>query len=395
MHRSTHYLDHAASTPLRPQAIAATHEALSLVGNPSSLHGAGRAARKALEEAREQVAGCVGAQPAEVVLTSGGTEADNLAVKGVFWARRRADPRRRRVLVSATEHHAVLDPAAWLGTHDNAVVEALPVDTDGVLDVDALAESLARDDDVALVSVMGANNETGTVQPLDRVVELADARGVPVHADVVQAAAWRPLDLDTSGLAAASLSGHKLGGPVGVGALLLRRGTDLVALAHGGGQERDLRSGTGAVALACGLAAGLSAAVSARAEEVGTVARLRDDLERRVEAAVPDVEVNGAGAERLPGHAHLTVHGAPADGLLLLLDEVGVEVSAGSACSSGVAQPSHVLRAMGRDSLAATSSVRVSLGHTTTAADVDAFVTALQPTAERARAAGLLPVGGR
>jgi cysteine desulfurase len=287
------------------------------------------------------------------------------------------------------EHHAVLDPAAWLGAHDGALVEPVPVDGNGRLQVDALSETIARNpDDVALVSCMWANNEVGTVQPVADVVALAHAHGIPVHSDAVQAVSTQPVDFAASGLDAMTVTGHKLGGPVGSGALLVRRDIDLVPLLHGGGQERDLRSGTLDVASLRGLAVALLAAVSGRESHGARIGRLRDELEARVVDAVPGVRVNAA-TDRLPGVSHLTFPGCDGDALLMLLDARGVECSTGSACSAGVAQPSHVLLAMGRDEQAAAGSLRVSLGHTSTADDVDAFVDAIGPVVERARAAGL------
>ncbi|NKY40846.1 cysteine desulfurase family protein, partial [Cellulomonas septica] len=233
----TAYLDHAATTPMLPGAARVLTEHLAHPGNPSSLHGSGRAARRVVEEARETAAAALGARPSEVVWTSGGTEADNLAVKGLFWARRTQDPSRRRILVSAVEHHAVLDPAFWMAEHAGAELVLLPVDADGVVDVAALRDELEENGpQAALLSVMWANNEVGALQPLDEVVALARRYGVPVHADAVQAVGQVPVDFAASGLDAMTVSGHKLGGPGGVGALLARRGLDLTPVLHGGGQ---------------------------------------------------------------------------------------------------------------------------------------------------------------
>ncbi len=239
------YLDHAATTPIHPLALQALTEELAVGGNASSLHTSGRRARRVVEESRERLAAAVGAAPNEVVLTSGGTEADNLAIKGLYWQRRAEDPRRRKVLLSAVEHHAVVDPAVWLGEHEDAELVWLPVDAEGRVDVDVLRAEIAKDPDaVALVSVMWANNEVGTVQPVAEVVALCAEHGVPVHADAVQAVGHLPVDFAASGLDALTLSGHKMGGPIGVGALVLRSGLDLVPVLHGGGQERGIRSGT-------------------------------------------------------------------------------------------------------------------------------------------------------
>ena len=386
------YLDHAATTPVRPEVVAVMAEELSRVGNPSSLHTAGRAARRVVEEAREQVAGALGARPGEVVLTGGGTEADNLAVKGLYWARAAADPRRRRVLVSSVEHHGVLDPAEWLAAEQSAEVVHLPVDAAGLLDLDALREAIEADPaSVALVSVMWANNEVGTVQPVAEVVALAAQHGIPVHTDAVQAVGALPVDFDASGVAALTLTGHKLGGPIGAGALLVRRGTPLVPVLHGGGQEGGVRSGSVSAAGARALGVAAELAVAAQPAHAARLAELRERLRAAVLDAVPDAVVHGSpdADRRLPGLLHVTVPGCEGDSLLYLLDARGVECSTGSACTAGVPQPSHVLRAMGLDDATARGALRFSLGRTSTAADVDAVAAAIGPVVERARTAGL------
>jgi cysteine desulfurase len=385
------YLDHAASTPVYPEVIAAVAEQLARAGNASSLHGSGRAARRVVEESRETIAAAVNARPSEVVFTSGGTESDNLAVKGLFWARHKADPRRVRVLSSAIEHHAVLDSLQWLASEAGAEVELLPVDGDGRLEVDSLAAAVARDPDrVALITVMLANNEVGTLQPVDSVVEIAAQHGIPVHSDAVQVMGQLPLDFAASGVDAMTITGHKIGGPLGVGALLLKRDVGLVALLHGGGQERDVRSGTIDGPGIVGLAVAAELAVKGRCERGLFLTGLRNDLIQRVMAAVPDAELNGPGADgRLPGNAHLSFPGCEGDSLLMLLDAQGIECSTGSACSAGVPQASHVLLAMGRDEATARGSLRFSLGHTSTQEDVDRVVEAIVPAVERARAAGV------
>ncbi|WP_432493835.1 cysteine desulfurase family protein [Kineococcus gypseus] len=388
----TAYLDHASTTPLRPEARLALAEAGALTGNPSSLHSSGRRTRAAVEESREALAAALGARPGEVVWTSGGTEADNLALKGLYWARRDADPRRRRVLVGAAEHHAVLDCAQWLGEHEGADVRLLPVDALGRADLDALREELADGgDEVALVSLMWANNEVGTVQPVAAAAELAHAAGVPLHTDAVQAAGHLPVDFAASGADALSLSAHKFGGPVGAGALLLRRGTPLVPLLHGGGQELGVRSGTLDAPAARATAAALGAALAAAPGEALRTAALRDRLVAGLLEAVPGVQLRGDpvldAAHRLPGNAHVTVAGCEGDSLLYLLDAAGVECSTGSACQAGVPRPSHVLLAMGLDEREAAGALRFSLGWSSTAADVDAALTAAGPAVERARRA--------
>jgi cysteine desulfurase len=388
------YLDHAATTPMRPEAIAAMTERLAELGNASSLHAPGRGARRIVEESREAIAQALGARPSEVVFTSGGTEADNLALKGLYWARRKADPARRRVLVSAVEHHAVLDSATWLGQHADAEIDWLPVDAYGRVDLDALAAAIRRDPaSVALVSVMWVNNEVGTVQPVAEVAELAHEHGIPVHTDAVQAVGQLPVGFAASGADAMTVTAHKVGGPVGVGALVVRREVDLVPLLHGGGQERDVRSGTLDVAGIAGFAAAVVAAVAEREALAAELTKLRDELVRQVLEAVPDAELNGdPGPEperRLPGNAHFSFPGCEGDSLLLLLDARGIACSTGSACSAGVAEPSHVLLAMGHDEKRARGSLRFSLGHTSTAADVDALGSVIGGVVERARRAGL------
>ena len=384
------YLDHAATTPMLPEAVAAVSQAMGELGNPSSLHGAGRRARRRIEESRESLAADLGARPSEVIFTAGGTEADNLAVKGIFWARRDEDARRTRVLVSAVEHHAVLDTAEWLEAHQGAELVVLPVDEHGMLAPQTLAAALAEAPGrAAVVSVMWANNEVGTVQPVAELAGIAHENGVPFHTDAVQAVAGREVDFAASGVDALSMTGHKLGGPVGCGALLLGRAVSTTALLHGGGQERDVRSGTLDVAGAVGLATATRITVERRAETTARMAALRDQLIAGVRAAVPDVIVNGHPAERLPGFAHLSFPGCEGDSLLMLLDARGVECSTGSACAAGVARPSHVLVAMGAGEQVARGSLRFSLGHTSTADDVAAAVDAIAPAVERARRAGL------
>ena len=383
------YLDHAATTPMLPAALDAYVAAARELGNPSSLHAAGRGARRLVEESRERIAAALGARPSEVVFTSGGTEADNLAVKGIFWARRDADPRKSRVVASAVEHHAVLDATDWLGRHEGAEVVLQPVDPAGRVDPEAFAELIrVHGDEIAMVSVQWANNEVGTVQPVAELAAVAAAAGVPFHTDAVQAVGQVPVDFAASGAAALTLTGHKVGGPVGVGALLLGREVACTPLLHGGGQERDVRSGTLDTPGVAAFAAAVEASVAGRQEHAARVAALRDELVARVRAAVPDAILNGAPAARLPGNAHFSFPGCEGDALLLLLDAQGVYCSTGSACSAGVAQPSHVLLAMGADDGRARSSLRFTLGHDSTGADVDALLAVLPGAVERACRAG-------
>jgi cysteine desulfurase len=385
-----YYLDHAATTPMLPESIAAMTEELAQLGNPSSLHNAGRRARRVVEESREQIAEVFGARASEVIFTSGGTEADNLAVKGMFWARRAADSRRRRVLTTAVEHHAVLDSVRWLADAEGASPDWLRVDGLGLVGADVLHAALARDpSDAALVSVMWANNEVGAVQPIAELAAVAHSYGVPFHTDAVQAAAQLPVDFVASGVDAMTVTAHKLGGPVGVGALILGRAVAPVPVLHGGGQERDVRSGTLDAPAIRAFAVAAVTSARRRAAEATRVACLRDDLIRQVLHAVPDAVLNGPppGPDRLPGNAHLSFPGCEGDALLLLLDARGIACSTGSACTAGVAEPSHVLLAMGADEARARGSLRFSLGHTSTQADVDALGVAIGEAVTRARRA--------
>jgi cysteine desulfurase len=382
------YLDHAATTPMLAEALDAYVAAAREIGNPSSLHAAGRTARRLVEESRERVAAVLGARPSEVVFTSGGTESDNLAVKGIFWARRSASLNRTRVAVSSVEHHAVLDAADWLATHEGAPISRLPADAAGRIDPAVLAEVIDRyADELAVVSVQWANNEVGTVQPIPELARVAAGAGVPFHTDAVQAVGQIPVDFAASGVAAMTVTGHKVGGPVGVGALLLGRDVACTPLLHGGGQERDVRSGTLDTPGVAAFAVAVEAAVKSQEEYAKRVGALRDDLVARVRAAVPDAILNGDPEVRLPGNAHFSFPGCEGDALLMLLDAQGVSCSTGSACSAGVAQPSHVLVAMGADDDRARSSLRFTLGHTSTAAEVDALIAALPGAVERARRA--------
>jgi cysteine desulfurase len=385
------YLDHAATTPIAAEALAALTRELARTGNPSSLHGAGRRARRSVEDARETLAAAAGAHPSEVIFTSGGTEADNLAVKGMYWSRLAEDPRRRRILCSAVEHHAVLDTVEWLERHEGAEISWLPVDAQGVLDLDALqAELLREPESIALVTVMWANNEVGSIQPIHRIVELAHAVGVPVHSDAVQAFGSVPVNFRASGLDAMSISGHKIGGPVGVGALVLGRSVKLTPVQHGGGQERDVRSGTLDTASIAAFAAAADSAVTNLEAEAARISGLRDRLIAGVRGAVPGAVLRGPeGAGRLPGNAHFTFPGCEGDSLLFLLDLAGVESSTGSACTAGVPRPSHVLLAMGLDEETARGAQRFTLGHPSTEADVDTLLAALPDAYARARQAGM------
>ncbi|GAB3757197.1 cysteine desulfurase family protein [Microlunatus parietis] len=380
------YLDHAATTALVPAAIEAITRELARLGNPSSLHGSGRDARRVVEESREAVAAAFGAHPTEVIFTAGGTEADNLAIKGGFWAARSADPARNRVAISAIEHHAVLESADWLGREQGAVVDVLPVDAEGRVDPGAVGGQ-----DTALVSVIWANNEIGTVQPVPAIAEAAHRIGALAHSDGVQAAGTLPVDFAASGLDLLTVTGHKLGGPVGVGALFARRELTLTPVLHGGGQERDVRSGTLDVPSVAGFAAAVDASIADRADHAVRLRALRDRLTAGL-ATLPGVRVNGPTApdEVLPGIVNASFDGCDADAIVLLLDQAGIDASAGAACSAGVTEPSHVLLAMGRTPAEARSAVRFSFGRTTSDVDLDRLLAVLPDIVVRARAAGSL-----
>ena len=379
---------------MHPAAIEAMAAVLSTVGNASSLHGTGRAARRRMEESRETLAKLLGARPSEVIFTAGGTESDNLAVKGIYWARRDAEPRRRRIVTTAVEHHAVLDSVEWLAEHEGAEVTWLPTASDGSVAPAALREALQDHGDVALVSVMWANNEVGTIMPLAELASVAAEFDVPMHSDAVQAVGQIPVDFTASGLSAMSIAAHKFGGPTGVGALLLRRDTACVPLLHGGGQERDVRSGTPDVAGAVAMATAAQVAIEGMETTSARVQTLRDRLVDGVLSKIDDVRLNGAtGTQRLPGNAHFTFRGCEGDSLLMLLDAKGIECSTGSACTAGVAQPSHVLIAMGADTASARGSLRLSFGHTSVDADVDAALEVLPGAVDRARQAALASSG--
>jgi cysteine desulfurase len=385
------YLDHAATAPMLPEAIAAMTEELACLGNPSSLHNAGRRARRVVEESREQIAEAFGARPSEVIFTSGGTEADNLAVKGLFWARRNDGRQRNRVLVPATEHHAVLDSAGWLASHEGAEIGWLGVDGTGMVSADSLRTAIESDpDSVALVSAMWANNEVGTIAPVADLVAVCAEYRIPFHTDAVQAAAQVPVHFADSGADALTITGHKLGGPVGAGALLLARGAQPVPVLHGGGQESDIRSGTLDAPAIRAFAAAAEVVAKTRDSEAIRLAALRDDLVAGVRAAVPGAILNGAppGPGRLPGNAHFSFPGCEGDALLMLLDARGIACSTGSACTAGVARPSHVLLAMGADEARARGSLRFSFGATSTQGDSDAVAAVIGEVVERARRAG-------
>jgi cysteine desulfurase len=375
------YLDHAATTPMIEPAISAMQSALRKIGNPSSLHTDGRATRKDVEEAREVIAQSLGCQASEVIFTGSGTEANNTAIKGLFWSA----PDKNLIVVSAIEHHAVLDPAHWLVEHEGAELIEIPVKDTGVIDCEFLRDLVSRrGDEIALISVMSANNETGVIQPIEKVVEIAGS--IPVHTDAVQSFMKLPLNFSTLGLFAMTVSAHKIGGPLGIGALILRKAFEMPALLHGGGQEREIRSGT----LNAPSIVAFAAAVSQNAFSAQSVEILRQKFEDGISTVAPHARINGKDSLRLPGISNITFPGTQADFLLLLMDGKKVSCSTGAACTAGVHRPSHVLMAMGHDEIGATSSLRFSLGANTTAEDIDYVLGVIPEVIDMAKAANSL-----
>ncbi len=374
------YLDHAATTPMVDVAMNAMVTQLAELGNPSSLHSHGRATRKTLEDAREVIAKEVDCLPTEVIFTASGTEANNIALKGLYWAGRAAG--KKLVVISAIEHHAILEPAHWLLTHEGAEVIQVPVTPDGVIDLVFLKELIDnRGQEIAVISIMHANNETGVIQPIAEVVRIAGQ--IPVHTDAVQSFKKTPLSFSTLGVIALTLSAHKIGGPLGIGALILRRTVEIPSLLHGGGQEREIRSGT----LNAPSIIGFAAAAASEHYPVDEITDLRDRFIAGVREVLPDAIVNGAGADRLPGIVNVTFPHTQSDTLLLLMDGAGVSCSTGSACSAGVHEASHVLLAMGHTEVTAQSSLRFSFGATSTTADCDFVLSVLPDVITRGRAA--------
>ena len=371
------YLDHAATTPMFDVAIAAMNTSLRKLGNPSSLHTEGRSTRKDVEDAREKIAQAIDCQPSEIIFTGSGTEANNAAIKGLFW---HSD--KKVILISSIEHHAVLDPAHWLVEHEGAQLIEIPVTSDGVIDLEYVKKIVAdRGSEIALISVMHSNNETGVIQPIADLVKIAG--DIPVHCDAVQSFTKVPLSFKQLGLFSMTISGHKVGGPLGIGALILRRAVEIPALLHGGGQERDIRSGT----LNAPSIVALAAAVEAKLYNAAEVASLRDAFEAGVLATRPDAVINGKSADRLPGISNITFPGTQSDSLLLLMDSQKVSCSTGAACTAGVHRPSHVLMAMGLTDVVSQSSLRFSFGSTNSQADVDYALSVLPDVIERGLAA--------
>ena len=371
------YLDRAATTPIFDVAVKAMTDALTKVGNPSSLHTEGRSTRKDVEDARDLVAKAVGCLASEVIFTGSGTEADNAAIKGLFWK-----SGKKIIVISAIEHHAVLDPARWLVEHEGAELIEIPVTKSGVLDLDYLKGLVTkRGSEIALISVMHSNNETGVIQPIAEVVKIAGS--IPVHTDAVQSFTKTPLSYKELGVTSMALSAHKVGGPHGIGALILQRAYEIPALLHGGGQEREIRSGT----LNAPAIVAFAAAAASKIYEASKVQELRERFEAGLLSSAPSAYINGVDAKRLPGISNVTFPGTQSDSLLLLMDSMKVSCSTGAACSAGVHRPSHVLLAMGHDEVSAQSSLRFSLGANSTQADVDFALSVLPTVIERGRAA--------
>lgn len=382
------YFDNAATAPINPVALQAYLEQARLLGNPSSLHGYGREARKNVEDARDKLAALVDCQPNEIIFTASGTESNNLAIKGIYWHRLSEDKNRKVIITSAFEHHAVLDPIIWLRDSEGAEIIEVPVDHDGYLNLDFLKTALEnRGEEVSLISIMHSNNEVGTIQPLQEVIKLAKKYKVPVHTDAVQSFGKVPLSFSELGLFAMTISAHKIGGPVGVGALILKKGVDITPLLHGGGQERDIRSGTINAAGIVAFATAAQAAIRDREKNAVFVAGLRDSLAATIKNDLPDAVLNAGAGERLPGILNVRFPNTESDSLLLLFDSEGIACSTGSACTAGVQQPSHVLLAMGLSENEARSSLRFSLSPENSKEDIDYFHTCFKKVIDRARAA--------
>ena len=364
------YLDHAATTPMIPEALDALTTQIKEFGNASSLHTAGRAVRKKVEEAREQIATIINCAPGEIIFTGSGTESNNLAIKGFYWKAVQEDLLKNVVVVATFEHHATLEPVEWLEEHEGAIVIHVPVLARGLIDLNALAEIIKSErEHIALICVMHSNNEIGTIQPIAEVVALAG--DIPVHTDAVQSFGKVPFDFAALGATSATISAHKIGGPLGVAALILKRGIDITPVLHGGGQERDIRSGTINAPSIVAFAVAAQWAAAHMEENFSKVSGLRSLLAKRVLEAVPDSRINGSALAMLPGILNITFPGTESDSLLLMLDNAGIASSTGSACSAGVQRPSHVLLALGLEEHDVRASLRFSLGTSTTEAEIN------------------------
>ena len=383
------YLDNAATTAMLPEALEVLNRESAVVGNASSLHGAGRRARKVVEESRERIAAAVGAKPQEIIFTASGTEANNLAVKGLYWMRQKSHSDKNAVLTSPIEHHAILDPLEWLERDENVELLFTSVDDLGVIRTDSAARLLEeRHSEISFATIMHSNNETGALQAVSDIATQVTEYQIPIHTDAVQSFGKVPLDFHKLGVDAMTISAHKIGGPLGVAALVAKKNLELTPLLHGGGQERDVRSGTLHTPSIAAFAVAAELSQQRLLENEVRIRSLRERLIRGITTTVTDVRVNG-GSETLPGIAHFTFAGAEGDALLLLLDAQGVQCSTGSACSAGIAQPSHVLLAMGMAPKIARSSIRFSIGVTTTEAEIDRAISVIGEVVTRARAAGV------
>jgi len=378
------YFDHAATTPISEVAISALNNQIKKLGNASSLHSAGRSVRKDLESAREEIAKAIDCAPSEVIFTATGTEANNLAIKGLYW--KAAKSNRNVIITSTFEHHAVMDPIAWLGEHENAEVVSINVDRNGFILIDELAQALKEHQGkVAFISIMHSNNEVGTIQDIPKIVKIAG--DIPVHADCVQSFGKVELSFKDLGLTAATISAHKVGGPLGVAALILKRGLDIEPILHGGGQERDIRSGTFNAPSIVSFAAAAKESVAAIADRDKKVRALKSELIQTVKKNVSDAWVNGDQINCLPGITSITFPKTDSEGLLLLLDSEGIACSTGSACSAGVQRPSHVLLAMGLTEDETTSTLRFSVSHSNTVTEIAKLGSVIASVVARSRAA--------
>jgi cysteine desulfurase len=383
------YLDNAATTPISEVALQAFIEQSRQIGNASSLHTYGRTVRKDIEEAREKLAGLIGSHASEIIFTGSGTESNNLALKGAFWHRNKDGIARNVIVISKFEHHAVLDPAKWLEDFEGAEIVEVPVSKDGFIDFAALEEVVKeRHDEIALISIMHSNNEVGTIQPIQKVTKLAEEFDIPVHTDAVQSLGKVPLSFKDLGVFAMTLSAHKVGGPIGVGALVLRKGIDITPILHGGGQERDIRSGTLNSAGIVAFAAAVQSAIRDLDSNSEKVRTLRSKLIAAISNEISDATLNGVlDGDTLPGIANISFPRTESDSLLLLFDAEGIACSTGSACSAGVQEASHVLMAMGLSEREARSSLRFSLGTSNTDTDIEYLQTCIKRVIDRARAA--------
>ncbi len=384
------YLDHAATSPIRASVLELYISTLSEIGNPASVHSFGQHSRQILEQAREEIAKAINCDRNEVIFTSGGTESDNLAIKGIYWDVNSKDPSKNVIISAAAEHHAVLDAINWLVDSQNAELYLIPSDDQGVLDIAALERYLEQNASrVALISVMWANNEIGVIHPISEITKIAKVYSIPVHSDAIAALGHIPVDFAKSGLAAMTITGHKLGGPVGSGALILRRDQKLTPVNHGGGQERNLRSGTPDASSAAALALTITEAVSEQEDLAQKHQIMTQRLIAGVKQIASDVIVSAENAQRLPNNVHFRFPGCLGDSLLFLLDSDGVSISTGSACTAGVSGPSHVVLSLGASNDEAMGTLRITLGHSTKDQDIDAFLEAFPKAHQGAKKAGL------